>query len=160
MKKNYPFFSVLGFIVALSLAFGARCKKQYNELGAESVYFKFNGKPIIASDVNIRTDSLTVVNINAFDTILIYYYLGNYQGAGIYTFSPGDTVPYVDCAYYGKHSDNFYTIPQGDTYINVLEHDTASGFFHAVFEAHLADSAGHTVHITDGRIFINVPYDY
>ncbi len=160
MNKSYHFFSAIGFIVVLSLIFGARCRRPYNELGPDSVFFKFNGKPVIPSDVHFRPDSLAMVHINAFDSIHLYFYLKNYHGAGIYTFGPGDTIPYVDCAYYSRDFDNFYTIPQGDTYINVLEHDTASGLFHAVFEARLADSAGHSVKITEGRIFINVPYDY
>lgn len=160
MKKAYSFLPAFIFVVALSLLLGFKCRRYYNELGPNSVFFKFNGKPVVPSDAGILSDSLTKVYVIAEDSIHLYYYLTNYHGAGIYTFRAGDTVSHVACDYYGMYYENFYTIPQGDTYINVLEHDTVSGLFHAVFEAHLSDINGNTVQITEGRIFINVPNDY
>ncbi len=159
MKKIYRFLLAIGFVITIFMTFGARCRS-YNELGPDSAFFKFNGAPVIPWHVLVRPDSLAMVEIGVSDSIILHFYPVNYHGVGHYDFRPGDTVPYVDCEYFGKHSDNYYTIPLGNTYIEVLEHDTLSGLFHAVFEAHLADSSGHTVHITEGRVFINVPDNY
>ena len=148
------------FVIALMMM-SSKCR-QYNELGPDSVFFKFNGTPLVANEVLIIPGDPEVIGIRSGDSLYLYYYIHRYHGRGLYVLHPDDTTMQANAHIWQKHNNLEYYpgIPEGNTYIRVFEHDTTSGFFHAVFEARLKDSLDHKAYFTEGRIFINVPDDY
>ena len=177
MKRR--FFSLVMLVVFGGLSVAIHSCKGFNELGPESVFFKYNGQGVIPGcsrshvyfNYNWQTQWAHLA-VHSCDTLGVDFELRNYRGPGLYVLRPGDTNMRVtgfsrkDLYYdpltqrYRYKIDRFFGHQAGYTYLRVLEHDTVTHLFHAVFEAHLSNESGYKANFTEGRIFVNVPYDY
>ena len=143
---------VIGFLFFLSMQ---NCVKEYDEFGEDSVFYYLNGSPVIPTcSTGFTTNKMRVSLLN--DTLRVHicgnvqidYEINHYQGKGLYEINSTNQ----NTCTITKGFTQYYAIDNHKTFMRVLELDTITKHFSAVFEANLIDGTGHFLKITKGRM--------
>ena len=161
------------FLFILFLFF--KCPRKINEIGNNSIYFKINGKPVVAYRDGLDSKIFNVVNnkLLLIPSWGVEMYIDNFHGEGRYVIDGiNSRAVYHDVYHsytYGSYfyfkdtlgnlginsnydTTHVYNRIISPSYVHILDYNPNQYKFQVIFEYHVADSLGDEMHITKGRI--------